>query len=175
MDIEDDSCDVSASFLTPLMSRLGALTVVGLLAAPLALAQSPADPRVERALSKNNVVYSVEPNGDYRMLYETENGRSQLVWIRPETYSVGDVEVREIFSYADDLSDDQPLPPGWAEKLLVYNGDYVVGAWSRYGDRVTFSARVDANAPDHVLIGVMTLVLNTADLVEEEMTGLDDW
>jgi len=154
------------------MSRL--LTLVVLLAAPAAVAQ-PSDRRVERALAKNEILYTVEDNGDYRMLYETENGRSQLVWIRPETYSAGDVEVREIFSYANDLPEGMALPADWAERLLVYNADYVVGAWSRLGDRIVFSARVAADAPDDVLISVMELVLNTADLVEEEMTGADNW
>ena len=156
-----------------------ALTLALLVATP-ALAQkdtddTPSDPRVTRILDANDVIYSVESNGDYRMLYDTGDDRTQLVWISPLTHTVGAMEVREVFSYVLEIDSSAPLPAGWADKLLEYNSGYIFGAWSRDGERLAFSTKVDADATADDLLDMVSVVLSTADQVELELTGTDDW
>lgn len=154
--------------------RLAPLALA-LLALPAAAQDAPADARVEQALDQNNVTYSAEQNGDYRVLFTLPNERSQLVWISPRTDTIGALDVRRVFSYAAALEDGEALSGGWAEQLLRNNAGYAIGGWSLTGSRVVFSATVPADAPDRVLLDTIALVMTTADGVEAELTGADEW
>lgn len=160
------------------MLRAVLLVVLLAVAAP-SLAQDaeapPSDPGLEEAFERLEIIYEVEDNGDYRLVYGLENGRNQIVWIRPEVYEAGTVEVREVFSYAMTLKEGAPLPSGVAERLLVYNHDYILGAWARGGDRLVFSARMPPVVTDDELLDMISIVMFTADEVEQEITGQDEW
>lgn len=162
------------------MPRLALVFAAALLALPASAQKAqasgtPSDPRVERALDAQGVTYSVEPNGDYRMLYTVSDDRTQLVWVRPLVYGEGSVDTREVFSYAMTLEPTDTLPAATVNDLLRRNDGYSVGAWGRSDTRLIFSARVAANASPEVLTNTIELVLNTADQVELELTGTDDW
>lgn len=144
-------------------------------ALPAAAQDAPSDARVEQALDQNNVSYSAESNGDYRVLFTLPNERSQLVWISPRTDTIGSLDVRRVFSYAAATDEGQALSSGWAEQLLRNNAGYAVGGWSLTGNRVVFSATVPADASARVLLDTVALVMTTADGVEAELTGADGW
>ncbi|PAP75333.1 hypothetical protein [Rubrivirga marina] len=156
------------------MVRFAPLALV-LLAAPALAQDAPTDARVEQALSQNNISYSAESNGDYRILFTLPGERSQLVWISPRTDTAGSLDVRRVFSYAAGMEEGQALSGGWAEQLLRNNAGYVVGSWSLTDNRVMFSTTVPADASDRVLLDTVALVMTTADGVEAELTGADEW
>jgi hypothetical protein len=161
--------------------RLLTLAALALLTAAAPLAQSktdpdavPSDPRVEKALNAMELVYETEPNGDYRLLYDTGDGRSHLVWVRPQTQSIGELEVREVFATAHEYEGE--VPEDVAYDLLRLNSGYVTGSWCIEGSRVIFIARVDADASDAELDAAIGAVLFTTDDMEKELTGgTDDW
>lgn len=158
------------------MPRL--LAAVALLAAAPALAQTdpPSDDRVLKVLDRNDVVYTVEANGDYRMLYRIgDTERTQLVWISPRTTTIRGLEVREVFSYAAEIDPDAPLAPGLADRLLRANGDVIVGAWNRTQRRLIFAAPIAADAADEDLLDLVSIVLTTADALEADLSDEDEW
>jgi hypothetical protein len=146
-----------------------------LLVLPASAQDAPSDARVEQALAQNNVNYSAEENGDYRVLFTLPNERSQLVWISPRTDTIGSLDIRRVFSYAASFDNGESLPNDWAGRLLRSNSGYIVGSWAQTGTRLVFSANVPADASDRVLLDTMALVMTTADDVEAELTGADDW
>lgn len=160
----------------PLLVLALSLSAVAQDAAPAEEATLPSDPRVESILDGNDVEYSVEPNGDYRILFNLgESGRSHIVWVSPRTNQAGPLEIRKVYAYAAGTEPGQSLPEGLAESLLRNNTGYVIGAWARTDDRVIFTADVPAEATAEALLGTIGLVFTTADQMEQQLTDGDQW
>ena len=88
-----------------LVARLVVLLALGASVAQAqdAPAQAPAptaDARVERLLKEVAAEYTVDEDGDFRLVYDIGGGRSQLVWIPSGTSDFGSLEIRQIWSIA---------------------------------------------------------------------------
>ena len=157
--------------------------VVALLAlgASAAQAQEPpaatADARVERLLGQADVQYTVDGDGDFRLVYDLGGGRSQLVWIPSVTSDFGGLEIRQIWSIAH--RSKGPLPAELANRLLDRNGAVILGAWltEPAGDElgVIFAVQVAAESDVLTLRSAIHAVATTADAMERELTGQDDF
>ena len=58
------------------------------------------DPRVKRMLDALELKYSSDDDGDFQVVVEFEDGRSQLAYINSDTQFMNDFEIRELWSVA---------------------------------------------------------------------------
>ena len=136
-----------------------------------------ADARVERLLKEVAAEYTVDEDGDFRLVYDIGGGRSQLVWIPSGTSDFGALEIRQIWSIAH--RSQGPLPVDLANRLLDRNGAVILGAWltEPAGDElgVIFAVQVAAETDALSLRSAIHAVATTADAMENELTGKDDF
>lgn len=132
------------------------------------------DPRVEAALKASGLAYGID-GGDFRLKYELDGGRSQLVWVASGTATLAELEIRDVWSVA--YRAKGPVPPDMALRLLTENARMILGAWQLNQGRdeylVVFSAPVSATADPATLAEVIEVVTLSADRIEKELTGQD--
>ncbi len=135
------------------------------------------DPRVGSLLDQGRLQYDVDEEGDFRVLNQLEEKRSQAVFINSRTNRLYDIEIREIWSAA--WSSEKPPDGGVSGKLLMENGRVKIGAWSlqRFGTKfvLVFGAQVPANADLKTLLTVIQTVAVTADDKEKEFAVKDSF
>jgi hypothetical protein len=56
------------------------------------------DQRVEKALKKLGLKYTVDKDGDFKLIFTTEGDRTQVVFINSGTETLRKMEIREIWS-----------------------------------------------------------------------------
>ena len=131
------------------------------------------DKRVRKVLDELKYKYKIDSDGDFKLAFKTEGGRTQVAFIRSKTSKYKDLEIREIFAYAYKSDGDQ-LPADVANRLLEENRVMKLGAWQKSGKFARFSAKLSANADSDALRSVLQLVLLAADRMEKEFTGDKD-
>jgi len=157
--------------------------IVLLLTGPAAIAAEPADaparavdPRVEAALSAAKLAYIVD-EGDFRLTYNVDGGRTQLVWVASGTAKLDQLEIRDVWSVAS-RGKGEP-PPEIAALLLRENARMILGAWQVNQNAeeylVVFSAPVSATADPDTLQEVIEVVMLSADRIEQQLTGKDEF
>jgi len=134
------------------------------------------DSRVEAALASAKLAYIVD-EGDFRLKYDVVGGRSQLVWVASGTAKLDQLEIRDVWSIA---SRGKGAPPAeLAGYLLKENARMILGAWQvNQGPEeylVVFSAPVVATADAATLQEVIEVVMLSADRIEKELTGKDEF
>jgi hypothetical protein len=134
------------------------------------------DPRVATALKEAGLTFGID-GGDYRLKYDVGDGRTQLVWVASRTATLDKVELRDVWSVA--YRAKGTVPGDLAARLLRENARMVIGAWQvNQGESeylVVFSAPVSATADAATLQEVIEVVELTADGMEKELTGKDDF
>ncbi len=160
------------------MCALVAALAIGATAAPAPPESVPAaDPRVAARLAAAQLQYVVDEDGDFRVLYAREGGRTQVVWIASATKSVGGLELRELWSVA--LRGQGDPPPTLAARLLQQNAARAFGAWQlqRSGEEylVVLSATVPAGTDGAVLVRLVESLMADADESERLLSGQDEF
>jgi hypothetical protein len=134
------------------------------------------DSRVQALLDELELQYDIDSDGDFRVGFQLEDGRTQLAFIRSETTQFGKFDIREIFSVAH--ISDGPLDGELANALLIYNARVKLGSWrvDRQGDDtciVAFAVQIAANTDAKSLYTALRLVIETADDVERKLDEED--
>lgn len=149
-------------------------------AAGAAAEDAPATPaldaRVEATLKVAGLPFTVD-GGDFRLNYTLPDGRTQLVWIASRTAKIADTEFRDVWSVANRAKG--VLPAELAGHLLKENVRMVLGAWqvSQGEDEylVVFSYAIPADTTPGFLQEVIEAVTISADRMEKELTGRDEF
>jgi hypothetical protein len=162
--------------------KLAILTVAGVaVSMQIASAQSnanqAADSRVKATLDKLGYKYEVLPTGAFKLVVEMGDGRSQLVFIDSQTESLGKFEIRQILSPG--YQSNGPLSAAVANKLLEYSANQKLGAWQIFksddSNLAVFTAKIAASSDPESLENSMMAVVQSADEVEKELSGKDDF
>jgi hypothetical protein len=136
-----------------------------------------ADPRVASLLGTPGTDFTVDADGDIQLVYDVGGGRSQLVWISSETTRFGALEIRQVWSLAHRRA--LPLPADLASRLLEANGGVVLGAWLAQPTEtevgVIFAAQAAAASDATALRTVIHAVATTADALEKDLGGKDEF
>jgi len=136
------------------------------------------DSRVKLLLDELKIKYTVTDNGRFRILVTFDDGRSQLAFIESSTYEFGGFDIREIWSIAH-IFPGLPEPSAML-RLLMHNELVKIGSW-RIMERdpheflVVFGAGIAADTDAHALQRVLLAVLQTADNMEKELNGQDEF
>ena len=136
----------------------------------------PVDARVEAALKESRLAYGMD-GGDFRLKYDLDGGRSQLVWVASGTTKLDQLEIRDVWSVA--YRSKGEVPADMATHLLRENARMILGAWQVNQGKdeylVVFSAPVNAAADAATLAEVIEVVTLSADRIEKELTGKDQY
>jgi hypothetical protein len=134
------------------------------------------DPRVAAALKEAKLSYSID-GGDFRLKYDIDTSRSQIVWVASATARIDQLEIRDVWSVAS--RGKGSLPGELANHLLKENARMTLGAWqvNQATDEylVVFSAQVSAAANADALQDAIEAVVFSTDRIEKELTGKDEF
>ncbi len=134
------------------------------------------DARVEATLKAAGLPFTAD-GGDFRLNYTLPDGRTQLVWIASKTTRIADTEFRDVWSVANRGKGE--LPAALADHLLKENVRMVLGAWQvSQGEGeylVVYSYAIPADTTPGFLQEVIEAVTISADRMEKELTGQDEF
>jgi len=155
------------------VSPVRPLALLLALATP-ALAADP-DPIVRAQLESRDIKFDVDADGDFKMIFPVgKTGRTQLVFVRTATTQIGGIKLREIWSPAYRAPDDE-FPCDVANKLLLASQDYKLGGWVRQGPHAVFVVKLAAESPVDELFTALRAAIESADAMERQLTGRDDF
>jgi hypothetical protein len=133
-----------------------------------------ADPSIAKLLDGLEYKYEVDGDGDYKLGFDMDNGRSQLAFVISAVESFGDMQVREVWAPAYRASSDE-FPVAVANRLLEDSQSSKLGGWVKHGDTAVFVVKLAADASRDQLDDALDFVLRTADQMELELTGKDEF
>ena len=132
------------------------------------------DPGIKAQLDSLEYAYEVDEDGDYRMVFDMEDERTQLVFVRSSVETYGAHRIREIWSPGYKSSGPQ-LPALVANRLLEDSNDSKLGSWVKQGDMAMFVVKIDADAKADVLSDAIDAAIKSADAIELELTAKDEY
>jgi hypothetical protein len=152
---------------------LPALAAAGLFWAT-AVPAAARDASVEDRLAAMDIKYEIDDDGDYKIVVNWEKEqRSQIVFVSGKTEEVGGLVIREVFAPAAIVS-QHDITGKKALTLLEESGKTKLGSWEIRGGVVYFVAKVLDDLSAKRLDAVITVVSETADDMEIELTGGKD-
>jgi len=137
------------------------------------------DPRIKKALEKLKLDYKITDSGDFRVSLNIEDeGRMQYVFIDSDTYTLGSMELRRIWS-AIAIFPKTP-PANVMNQLLEAGSTKKLGGYQMVSDKdgscyITFFHQIDADTPPDFLLIYLKAVALPADEAEKELTGNDNF
>jgi hypothetical protein len=163
-------------------TRLLAILFLGMFhVLPVSAQQKEPDIRVKRMLEKLKYKYETTSSGNFKAIFNTENGRSQLLNINSNVYKHLEVEFRELWSpvYLGDA------PPSASDMLTLLTinskrkfGAFEVNELEENGSvkyLICFSAKINANADSNTYESAIKMVIETADQTEKELFNSDKY
>jgi hypothetical protein len=141
------------------------------------LQASGPDQRVEKALKKLGIKYTMTESGDFKLVFTTEGDRTQVVIINSRTRTLNKMEIRQIWSLAAKFSSTPPS--ALSQALLEKNGSFKIGSYAYQklddGYVLFFHVKISANASAEELLSVVIGVAETADATESDIMKTDDF
>jgi hypothetical protein len=136
------------------------------------------DARVQHHLESLDIKYEVDEDGDYRVGFRLKNERTQIGYVRCRTVDFAGMEIMEIFSIA--LHSFGPFDARTTNILLQESEKVKVGGWGVVQDAddnhlAVFTAKVPTTLTSDEFFAVLFAVVQTADRMEERLSGRDDF
>lgn len=135
---------------------------------------APPDETIVALLEELEYDYEIDEDGDFRLLFEFDDERSQLVWIRNRTYESGGVAMRDVWSTAFKLP-GKYLSVKLSHRLLGESWDGVMGGWALDREHVVYMVKLPAEASAELLDAAIGEAIDQADKLESERSQVDDW
>ena len=132
------------------------------------------DRAVGRELDSLEYTYEVDEDGDYRLVFNMGDDRTQLVFVRSSVETYGSHHIREIWSPGYKSPGPQ-FPALVANRLLEDSQDSKLGSWVKQSDIAMFVVKIDANAKADVLSDAIDAAIKSADAIELELTSQDEY
>ena len=132
------------------------------------------DPVVKAQLERKGTPFEVDSDGDYAILVRIDDDRTQQVWVRSVIEKTNHQAVREIWSRAYQAEGDA-FPARIANELLEHSNTLKLGAWVKNGDSAMMVIKIPADGSADLLDEAIDLAAVTADKMELELTGKDDF
>ena len=148
----------------PLMLTIGAL-------AALLCAPAWADMSVAKRLDARGVNYTVDEDGDYKVIYNyAEEGRTQLAFVSGGTEDIAGFRIREVFAPAARVAQDG-IDGARALALLEDSRTQKLGAWEIVGDALYFVIKLPDSVDAAALEAALDIAAQVADDKEIEFSG----
>ncbi|HNR67139.1 MAG TPA: hypothetical protein PKN04_04850 [bacterium] len=131
------------------------------------------DARIEKILQAKEIGFTIDKDGDFKVVVDVGNGRTQLAFIFSSTMEYGNMEIREIWAYAY-RSENNQFPVDVANLLLEDTFPKKLGAWAKKDNMALYMVRISANANEQSLLSAVQFAAEAADEMEEKLTGAKD-
>lgn len=170
---------LSRLLLPCLLLSTGALTVQATeqTVAPTAVTEPepevPSDDFIRNQLDALGIGYEIDADGDFRVVYALDEGRSQIAFVRSAVESYGSLRIREILSPAY-RAEGPRVPYSVALRMLEHGNSIKLGGWGVNGPYATFIVKIAADAPAELLRDALEFAAHAADELEREFTGSKD-
>lgn len=138
-----------------------------------AAADVKADPGVARLLKAMDTPYTIDDDGDYRILVDLGDERSQIVWVRSAVHEAANQRVREIWTYGY-RSSERRIPANVANRLLSQNFELILGAWARSEGNAVLVVKIPADADAEALDAAIDLTASIGDGMEQKLVAGDE-
>lgn len=142
-----------------------------------AIAQKDPDDRIKKQLDRMELNYDIISTGDFKLLFELDSGRTQIVFISTSTNAYQDVEIREISSPVILVKDKSELTKDQLWMLLDQSFQSILGAWQlepyKEGWGIHFAVKIPAVIPDIRMNMYLSLVARRADDMEKVFSKED--
>lgn len=138
-----------------------------------------ADPRVARLLDLRKIPYEIDEQGDYKIVEDLPEGRTQLAFVNSNTEKYGPYETREVWAAA--YRTEGPFPAETANLLLADSYRKILGSWQTIAGSdgrhvAVFAMKIPADTADaDFLAACIENVVHVADGMERQLTGKDDF
>ncbi len=142
-------------------------------AAGSAVAGEP-DRATGRLLDSLGYKYEVDEDGDYKLVFDLDNNRTQLVFVRSSVETFGAHHVREIWSPGYKSPSPQ-FSAAVANRLLEDSHESKMGGWVKQGELAMFVVKIDADASAEQLSDAIDAASRSADGMELELTKQDEY
>jgi len=133
------------------------------------------DMHLAATLAQTGLVFSFDEDGNASCEVETEDGRTQFVFVRAKFTGWPDHRCRRIYACAYVGRED--LPRRVVDSLLAQNSDSAGGAWETIQDGgdllLLFTVHLSVAAPPAILRSAIEHVARTADARESELSQSD--
>lgn len=137
------------------------------------------DQRVRKKLDMGNIKYTITKYGDFQIIVKLANGRTQAVLVASDTEKCGDFEIREIHSLGYVYKSPAKLSGSDAKILLERNNRTKIGSWSLLEggseEYIAYTVHISANLNSDNLKSMIFYVAESADDLEKEISGRDNW
>lgn len=137
------------------------------------------DNRVKTKLDEWGVKYEISEKGNFKLVFDMGENRTQLVIINSNTYDYNNIEVREIYSTAAKGNKGGDFAHNDLFTLLRDNADKKIGAWQIDGTdgsyRLNFSLRASAVTGLENLKSMVQLAAKVADAKEKVLSKGDEF
>ena len=141
------------------------------------LGESNYDYRIKSKLENLGIKYQITDKGNFKVIFDMGQGRTQMVVINSNTYEYGGMEIREITSIAAIVDSKYDFNQNNLFRLLELNETYKLGAWQINGGTspyiLQYALRISANSTQSVLDDLIRLAAKTADEMEQKLTSED--
>lgn len=143
-------------------------------------AESKVDVSIGKKLEAEGLKYEIDADGDYKLLYDVGDGRSQIVWVRSAVETFGSLRIREVLSVAGRMpKTDGDGVTGIIKttaltiQALRESSEQKLGGWVLKGEpdkteSFFYVAQIPADASAEDLAYAATLVAKNADAFEKE-------
>jgi hypothetical protein len=158
-----------------LTHSLLALALLAPAGAALAADAPAPDAKLAAAMEAADLQYDVDEDGDLKLVFELDNKRTQLALVRNKVESYGDQRIREVWAPGYKATTGKSFPADVANRLLVDSMDSKLGGWAMQDGIALFVIRIPADASPAVLRDAIEAAADTADKMEAELTGKDDF
>jgi len=132
-----------------------------------------ADPVIKKQLDALKLKYEVDSDGDYKIVMDVGDGRTQLAYVRSSTETYGTNQVREIWSPGY-KGTTEVLPERVANRLLEYSNGVKLGGWVKQKSYAVFVVKIPTSAGAAELSDAINAAVKSADEIEQEFTGKKD-
>jgi hypothetical protein len=157
--------------------------IAGVFLGVTGLAWSQVTPQVDRkcqkTLDKANLKYEIDSDGDFKLVVQVANNRTQLVYVYSNTLTYDNVEVRTIMSPALVADTDEALTAETLRMLLVDNFENKMGSWEVVerpdgGIVIQYVVKPPADMGPEDMRSMIGLAAIAADMIEQQITEGDD-
>jgi len=134
-----------------------------------------ADSRVSQLLEELDIEYQTDEDGDFQVDFQHGEQRSQTVFISSSTDRIGDLDIRRVYSIG--YMSKVPLSQKIANLLLGINHSSRLGAWQVMNSKddyyAAYNVQIAASTDADTLFTVLKAVVESADSIEDYLTGMD--
>ncbi|MCF7220329.1 YbjN domain-containing protein [Marilutibacter chinensis] len=131
------------------------------------------DAAIKRQLDALGHDYEIDDDGDYKMTFEVDDGRTQLVFVISNVETYGSHRVREVWAPAY-RAEESDFPALVANRLLQETMENKLGAWAKQDDMAVYVVKISADAPDDELNDAIEYAAQVADRMEVVLTDGED-